>query len=654
MNNDTPDDDRTVASPTPNGPRPEADAAPAPAPSARQESANALPLGTYLDEFELRSFAGEGGFSIVYRAWDHSLKRQVAVKEYFPSGMVGRSGGTQVVVRSERHADAFEAGLKAFVKEAQLLAQFDHPALIKVYRFWKANGSAYMVMPFCEGITLRDDWRSKADPPDEMALMTLLDPLTEALGVLHAERWYHRDIAPDNVMLLAGTRRPLLLDFGAARQVIGDMTHALTVILKPGYAPIEQWGEVPGMKQGPWTDVYALAAMIHFGITRRTPPPSVGRLVNDGYEPLVRAAAGRYSERFLAAIDHALMVRPEQRTQSIEQFRDEIGLNDFARDRTMTWMPNAPSSGHTLMPDLELPDAAPAQPVEPAQPPSGPEFTQRPGHTPHSAFEPAYEPRTQPMAPPAPSSSSSRPMVMFAAGLVVTGVLGAGGYALFKPKAGGPDNAAPSPAQVATTTPPAAAPASVAAPAPAPAPSVPAPTSSPADFSVTAEFQRLAKAQTAGHSVELTLVRTTVRSEKDSIAFTVKSSQEGYLYVYNRGSDGSLLQVYPNKKSGSPKVRKDVPIDLPRQADDELRISGPSGTSELLVMVSKLQRDHSALPARIEHGYSFYPTGQAAAALAAKNDGPLPWFAGKPKCPAGAATCTDEFGAAVVTFNIVQ
>jgi serine/threonine protein kinase len=100
--------------------------------------------------------AGEGGFSIVYRAWDHSLNRQVAVKEYFPSGMVGRSGGTQVVVRSERHTEAFEAGLRSFVEEARLLAQFDHPALIKVYRFWKANGSAYMVMPFCEGITLRD------------------------------------------------------------------------------------------------------------------------------------------------------------------------------------------------------------------------------------------------------------------------------------------------------------------------------------------------------------------------------------------------------------------------------------------------------------------------------------------------------------------
>ena len=243
-------------------------------------------------------------------------------------------------------------------------------------------------------------------------------------------------------------------------------------------------------------------------------------------------------------------------------------------------------------------------------------------------------------------------MVLFAAGLLITGVLGAGGYAMFKPKSGKPDNGAPPSNPVAVATQPSVA--SAPSPAPAPPGPAPAPSSPPADFSVTAEFQRLAKAQTAGHSVELTLVRTTVRSEKDSIAFTVKSSQEGYLYVYNRGSDGSLLQIYPNKKSGSPKVRKDVPIDLPRQTDDELRISGPSGTSELLVMVSKLQRDHSALPARVEHGYSFYPTGQAAAALAAKNDGPLPWFAGKPKCPTGAATCADEFGAAVVTFNIVQ
>ena len=656
MNNDTPDDDRTVAQPQPST-RPQPATA-APAPAGRSDSGNALPLGTYLDEFELRSVAGEGGFSIVYRAWDHSLKRQVAVKEYFPSGMVGRSGGTQVVVRSERHTDAFEAGLKSFVEEARLLAQFDHPALIKVYRFWKANGSAYMVMPFCEGITLRDDWKSKAEAPDETALMTLLDPLTEALGVLHAERWYHRDIAPDNVMLLAGTRKPLLLDFGAARQVIGDMTHALTVILKPGYAPIEQWGEVPGMKQGPWTDVYALAATIHFGIMRRTPPPSVGRLVNDGYQPLAQAAAGRYSDRFLAAVDHALAVRPELRTQTVHQFRDEIGLNEFSRDRTMTWMPatggaattrppaTVPGAPATLIPDLELPTTG--GPGQEPPPSSGVEFT----FSPQNAGELRTQPRTQPIAPPAPSPSRS-PVVLFAVGLVVTGVLGAGGYALLKPKpepvaqtkpTTGAVAQSPTPAPAPASTPPAAAAPVAVPPAPAPAP--------PAGFNAVADFNRIVAAKNSQHAVELTLVRTTVRSEKDAVEFTVRSNQDGYLYVLNHGSDGSLMQIYPNRKSGQIRVRKDVALDLPRKADDELRISGPSGSNQLLVMVSKHPREMSP-PARVDGGYAFFQTGPAAEALSAKHTGPQPWIAGKPKC-ANADTCVDEFGAAVAVYSIVQ
>ena len=142
-------------------------------------------------------------------------------------------------------------------------------------------------------------------------------------------------------------------------------------------------------------------------------------------------------------------------------------------------------------------------------------------------------------------------------------------------------------------------------------------------------------------------------SEKDAVAFTVKAKQDGFLYVFNRGSDGSLMQIYPNKKSGALRIRKDSALDLPRQADDELRISGPSGTNELLVMVSKLSRDHSGLPLRNEHGYFFFPTGPAAAALAAKHDGPLPWLAGKPKCPAS-GPCADEFGAAIASYNIVQ
>jgi serine/threonine protein kinase len=681
MSKDAPQDDRTAAQVT-TGPADagvgaeaghSADASSVPpTPSAaarRQDSGNALPVGTYLDEFELQSVAGEGGFSIVYRAWDHTLNRQVALKEYFPSGMVARSGGTQVVVRSDRHTEAFEAGLRSFVEEARLLAKFDHPALVKVYRFWRANGSAYMVMPFCEGITLREAWRHGAEPPDEAALLQLLDPLTDALAVLHAERWYHRDIAPDNVMLLAGSGRPLLLDFGAARQVIGDLTHALTVILKPGYAPIEQWGEVPGMQQGPWTDVYALGAMIHFAITGATPPPSVGRLINDGFEPLTRVAAGRYSEGFLQAVDHALVVRPEQRTASIAQFRAEIGLPEaIAGHGPVTWMPTqvagqraaraaAEAATTRLQPDVELPTAAPASAAA-AEAGAAADFafTVRPG---------AFDARTTttPHAPtPSPAAGGRQPALLFLVGLVVTGALGVGGYWLLRPD--------PSAAEVATT--PAATSAPEATPAPAPTAEARTPqitAQSPTQTTTQApeptaaapqapghdadeDFRRIVAAQTPDHEVEVTLVRTTLRSEKDGLEFTVNSRRDGYLYVFNRGSDGALLQLYPNRISGLPRVQAGKPLDLP-DAKVEFKIAGASGPNQLLVMVSTLRRDHSALPSRDEGGFLFYPTGGAAAALSARLGGPLPWIAGTPECPAG-KPCNDSFGATITTFNVVQ
>src|SRR5580765_2473838 len=277
------------------------------------EDSLSLRVGARVAEFEIIRRIGEGGFSIVYLAMDHSLERTVALKEYMPSSLATRVGTTQVQARSQRHRDTFEAGLKSFVNEAKLLAQFDHPALVKVYRFWEANGTAYMVMPFYQGITVKDAIRAMPEPPDETWLLTLLAPLTEALMVIHAEHCYHRDIAPDNVILLAGSAKPLLLDFGAARRVIGDMTQGLTVILKAGYAPVEQYAEVPGMKQGPWTDVYALAAVVYWAITGSTPPASVGRMMSDSFVPLSERAAGRYSKGFLQAIDRALVLRPEHR-----------------------------------------------------------------------------------------------------------------------------------------------------------------------------------------------------------------------------------------------------------------------------------------------------------------------------------------------------
>lgn len=295
-----------------------------PAPHLQQSSHNALPVGTRLGEFEIIGLVGEGGFGIVYLAQDHSLERRVALKEYMPASLASRAANATVSVRSERHRETFEIGRRSFVNEARLLAQFDHPALVKVYRFWEANGTAYMAMPYYDGRTLRDALKVRDGAPDESWIRKVLAPVIDALELIHRENCFHRDVAPDNIMLLRDDR-PVLLDFGAARRVIGDMTQALTVILKPGYAPIEQYAEMPGMQQGPWTDIYALAAVIYFMITGKTPPPSVGRMMQDNYQPLAQQAAGGYSDSFLRGVDGCLNVKAENRPQDMAQMRQALG-----------------------------------------------------------------------------------------------------------------------------------------------------------------------------------------------------------------------------------------------------------------------------------------------------------------------------------------
>jgi len=284
------------------------------------EPGSALPVGTRMGEFEIEGWVGAGGFGIVYLAQDHSLGRRVAIKEYMPATLAARTQSLTVSIRSQRDAETFAAGLRSFVNEARLLAQFDHPSLLKVYRFWEANGTAYMVMPYYAGITLGQHLKQARQPPDEAWLRALLLPLLDALEQLHAAQCFHRDIAPDNILLLPDGR-PLLLDFGAARRVIGDMTKALTVILKTGYAPIEQYGDVPDLQQGAWTDLYALGSVLHFAITRRTPPPAIQRFLSDKYQPLERMAGLPYSAGLLKAIDRMLALLPKDRPQTVAELR---------------------------------------------------------------------------------------------------------------------------------------------------------------------------------------------------------------------------------------------------------------------------------------------------------------------------------------------
>ena len=321
-----------------------------PAPANDTEAGNAssevLAVGTDVAEFRITELVGQGGFGIVYKAWDQTLERVVALKEYLPSALAVRRQDGSVTARSERHQDTFDAGMRSFINEARLLAQFDHPSLLKVYRFWQDKGTTYMVMPYYRGDTLKQALAAMTEPPSETWLLGVLDSVTQALAVMHGANCYHRDIAPDNILLLEDSGLPVVLDFGAARRVISDMTQAITVILKPGYAPVEQYAETPDMKQGPWTDVYALGAVLHFAVMGKTPVPSVGRMMKDGYQPLAGRApplAG-YSDRFLQAIDQALRVHPDDRPQTMQEMRQVFGLESGdAPTRILTPPPTRPA-----------------------------------------------------------------------------------------------------------------------------------------------------------------------------------------------------------------------------------------------------------------------------------------------------------------------
>jgi serine/threonine protein kinase len=286
--------------------------------------AHTLAIGTRLREYEVKGLIGEGTCSIVYLAWDHALQRKVAVKEYMPAAMVGRiQGSTNVVVAADRHVEAVRAGLRSFVNEARLLARFDHPSLVKVYRFWEENGTAYMVMPYYEGPTLKAALAELGHVPSEGELRTWLKPILNAVTVLHDGAVWHQNIGPDEILLTPFG--PVLLGFAAAAHGIEAMNHTPAAALKAGFAAIEQYGSEAATTRGPWTDLYALAAVIYAAITGSEPQPAADRLAQDRLRPLAIVAAGLYSARFLTAIDAAMALQPKQRPADHTEFRALMG-----------------------------------------------------------------------------------------------------------------------------------------------------------------------------------------------------------------------------------------------------------------------------------------------------------------------------------------
>lgn len=304
------------------------------------EHMDALLPGTRLAEFEIQGLLGVGGFGMVYRGYDHSLHRAVAIKEYMPTSLVGRDREMAVTVKSAADSTSFQSGLRSFIAEARLLARFDHPSLVKVYRFWEANNTAYMAMPLYEGITLKEARRRMSGPPPQEWLQTVLWSVLAGLKVLHDNSTLHRDVSPDNIFL-QDVGPPVLLDLGAARRAILDTSHKHTAVLKVNYAPIEQYADAKDMQEGPWTDLYAVAAVVHGCICNEPPLPATFRAVRDRMPPFAQVAqtakthfSQPYTDSFVQAVSHALAIAPTERTPSVEAFSYEMGLQapaDLAR-----------------------------------------------------------------------------------------------------------------------------------------------------------------------------------------------------------------------------------------------------------------------------------------------------------------------------------
>ncbi len=577
--------------------------APVPEPAASRLHQNALPVGTRLGEFEIIDLVGEGGFGIVYLAQDHSLHRKVALKEYMPALLASRGEDCSVSVRSERQRETFDIGLRSFVNEARMLAQFDHAALVKVYRFWEAHGTAYMVMPFFSGQTLQDALKERAEPPDEAWIKALLMPLMEALAILHADQVYHRDIAPDNIMLL-GDGRPVLLDFGAARRVISDMTHALTVILKPGYAPIEQYADMPGMKQGPWTDVYALAAVVYFMIRKRKPPPSVGRLMEDDYEPLAGSeAAGRYSEQLLRGIDKCLSVRAPDRPQNMAAMSEAVG---FAAMPTVIIPPAPDKPAGKTEPSFTVPGAVAEAPPEEVD-----------IQLPESPEEP----------PAAPGPRSKAPLVV--ASVVVLSLLAGGiAYLARRPAPVAPVAAAPVAATPAPKTPASAA---VAVPAPPPAPRI-AGLGAAVDAALAAADPRLSIALEAPASVAVgNDLKLVARSRSDGLL---------YLFAWDQGSD-RIYRLAPGEKDGGAAIKADAAFAVTHK--DPAAAAAKPGSWRVVAMLAEKPRDFSG-SAFVREGDALVAERAALEARLAASG--LAGLFGAVQCAPG-ETCADRFAIAV-------
>ena len=317
-----------------------------------------LTSGNGLRTYQLGAALGKGGFGITYAALEVNSHRRIAVKEYFPTYCAFRAGNGRDMQVMTGQEQLYRKGLNSFLEEAKmLLSQDDLPTLVKVVDFFQANGTAYLVMEFLDGVPLHQKMVELGGRFPAQVLLPTLPPLFSDLGTLHARGVIHRDISPDNIMWMPdGTLK--LMDFGSARST--NTGKSMTMQMKQGFSPIEQYTR---RGQGAWTDVYALAATIYYCLTGVTPPASAERLEEDPIRMPNELGAGLTQAQEQALL-HALAVQPGNRTHSMEEFAQKLFWEEPPKQEV--YVPAPP------VPEPPQPVQQPVQPSISQQPPQPP------------------------------------------------------------------------------------------------------------------------------------------------------------------------------------------------------------------------------------------------------------------------------------------
>ncbi len=296
---------------------------------------NALPKGTQIQHYKIDRTIGGGGFSIVYLATDLETDKKVAIKEYLPEKQALRTKDHAVQCIAKENVAHFKQGFKRFFDEAAALAKLNHPNIVHVINFFRANNTVYMVMDYEKGKDLRYYIKRHGGSLSEKFIRTVFPELLNGLYELHTHNLLHLDIKPANIFLRLGGS-PFLLDFGAVREAMIDNQPSGPHTLTRGFAPIEQHEH---KTVGPWTDIYALGASIYACMCGKAPPAATDRIKKDTYRPATLGYFGRpYSAQLLEAVDWCLQLNQNDRPQSVEELVDFLNEDsDLAKIFNQPW-----------------------------------------------------------------------------------------------------------------------------------------------------------------------------------------------------------------------------------------------------------------------------------------------------------------------------